>query len=67
MKKRIEGGNAPLVVKTCPFCGCAGIVKLGSWGLEYKAGCEKCDVFFVGRTPKEATEKWNRRAANDPA
>lgn len=45
--------------KLCPFCGspAESIYRYG----EYRIGCGKCDVFFFGKTPKEALEKWNRR------
>lgn len=50
--------------KPCPFCGgpARSIYRYG----EYRIGCGKCDVFFCGKTPKEALEKWNRRHETAP-
>lgn len=51
--------------KPCPFCGNSATTKC-ICGYEYKIGCDKCDVFFCGKTPKEALEKWNRRYKTAP-
>lgn len=50
--------------KPCPFCGgpAGNIYRYG----EYRIGCSKCDVFFFGKTPQEALDKWNRRHESAP-
>ncbi|MBO4520102.1 MAG: Lar family restriction alleviation protein [Alphaproteobacteria bacterium] len=53
------------IPKPCPFCGNHATMK-SICGYEYKIGCSKCDVFFFGKTPQEALDKWNRRHESTP-
>lgn len=49
----------------CPFCGQAGHQfesRLAAWSSPtYLAGCDPCNLAFVGDTPSEAIAAWNRR------
>lgn len=70
-------------LKPCPFCGSEAVIKEYGVGnrknttfTDYKMGCEKCEIWFRGRTEvgiadgkpymiedgyTKAIEKWNKR------
>lgn len=74
-------------LKPCPFCGGEAVIEKHSVGhtkdttfVNYKIGCEKCEIWFHGRTEvgisdgkpfmiedgyTKAIEKWNKREKDE--